>query len=276
MIAINDTNYELWLLRLADGDLSADESAAVRQWLESHPDAQAELQQYTEAPRLQADDAVVYPHPEQLRRQPHSQWSAVLRFAAAAAILAALIVPAVFLLRQPTPAEGPQLAAVTPDVSSVLPEAVDDTVKQLPAPPQSIRPMAVAAPAPSEPQHLVADNAAVEVPQPEADVIISPAPQPEYEESTSLIVVVDDPVVYVNNLIVRDTSTTLSDRLYAANSLLHTTLDAIPGGSNIAAIIPSNQTLERRLVQPVQQRIQRTSVWMGHNAKLIESIINNQ
>lgn len=276
MITINDTNYELWLLRLADGDLSADETAAVRQWLESHPDAQAELQQYTEAPRLQADDAVVYPHPEQLRRQPHSPWSAVIRFAAAAAILAALIVPAVFLFRQPAPAEGPQLAAVTSVVTSVLPVAVDDTVSQRPGNPLPTRPMAVAAPVTSEPHPLVADNAAVEEPLPETGVSISTEPLPEYEESTSLIVVVDDPVVYVNNLIVRDTSTTLSDRLYAANSLLHTTLDAIPGGSNIAAIIPSNQTLERRLVQPVQQRIQRTSLWMGHNAKLIESIINNQ
>ena len=58
MTTIDSNNYELWLLRYAEGELDAAERKSVEAWLASHPDAADELTLYLEAPRLERDDSV--------------------------------------------------------------------------------------------------------------------------------------------------------------------------------------------------------------------------
>lgn len=93
MITIDNNNYELWLLRYAEGDLTADECKAVEQWLESHPESAEELALYNDAPRLVKDESVRFTAAVLPRTEP--LWPAVLRWSAAAAVVAALIVPAI-------------------------------------------------------------------------------------------------------------------------------------------------------------------------------------
>ena len=92
MTTIDNSNYELWLLRYAEGELTAAERDVVEAWLTNHPEAAEELALYNEAPRLERDERVRYvPMPSQ-----HTKplWPALLRWSAAAAVLAALMVPA--------------------------------------------------------------------------------------------------------------------------------------------------------------------------------------
>ena len=48
MTTIDNNNYELWLLRYAEGDLTATEREAVEAWLADHPEAAEELALYGE------------------------------------------------------------------------------------------------------------------------------------------------------------------------------------------------------------------------------------
>ena len=89
---INDDNYELWLLRYAEQELTADERREVEQWLSGHPEAAEELALYDEAPRLEKDESVKYAAAPLHRTM--SLWPAVAQWAAAAAVVAALMVPA--------------------------------------------------------------------------------------------------------------------------------------------------------------------------------------
>lgn len=89
---INDDNYELWLLRYAEQELSEAECREVEQWLAVHPEAAEELALYGEAPRLEKDEGVKYAAVPLQRSVP--LWPAVAQLAAAAAVVAALMVPA--------------------------------------------------------------------------------------------------------------------------------------------------------------------------------------
>ena len=60
MTTINDTNYEVFLLQYAEGQLSDIERAEVEAWLADHPEAAEELALYSEAPRLECDESVRY------------------------------------------------------------------------------------------------------------------------------------------------------------------------------------------------------------------------
>ncbi len=93
MITIDNNNYELWLLRYAEQELTAEEYEAVEQWLESHPESAEELALYNEAPRLVKDESVRFTAAVLPRTEP--LWPAVLRWSAAAAVVAALMVPAI-------------------------------------------------------------------------------------------------------------------------------------------------------------------------------------
>ena len=53
MVMIDDSNYELWLLRYAEQELTAEERKTVEAWLAEHSEAVMELTLYNEAPRLQ-------------------------------------------------------------------------------------------------------------------------------------------------------------------------------------------------------------------------------
>ena len=91
MMNINDTNYELWLLRYAEQELTDAERTEVEQWLATHPDAAKELALYNEAPRLQRDETVQYVAVPRQQIQP--LWKAASRWAAAAVVIAALMIP---------------------------------------------------------------------------------------------------------------------------------------------------------------------------------------
>ena len=127
MESINNNNYELWLVRYADGDLTAAERAAVEQWLEGHPEAAEELKLYGEAPRLERDESVHYAAAVPGRVLP--LWPAVLRWSAAAAVVALVAVP--LGLRLTKPAEEPLQVAATEMPGSLAKEygpTVVDTV----------------------------------------------------------------------------------------------------------------------------------------------------
>ena len=90
MTTIDNNNYELWLLRYAEDELTAVERETVEAWLADHPEAAEELSLYSEAPRLERDETVRYS-----RLSPFtSHLSPLLRWSAAAAVVLALMVPA--------------------------------------------------------------------------------------------------------------------------------------------------------------------------------------
>lgn len=130
METIDDSNYELWLMRYADGILTADEREAVEQWLEGHPAAAEELALYREAPRLECDQRVHYA--ATTRPQPRPLWTGGWRWAAAAAVVLLLLTPAAIHLFADT--DEPMTVAQT-----TLPAPVADTVSVAP---QEPRPMA--------------------------------------------------------------------------------------------------------------------------------------
>lgn len=92
MTTIDDNNYELWLLRYAEGELTAAEREAVEAWLARHPEAAEELALYGEAPKLERDESIRYAAVPQ--QHPRPLWPAALRWSAAAAVVLALMVPA--------------------------------------------------------------------------------------------------------------------------------------------------------------------------------------
>lgn len=99
MTTIDNTNYELWLLRYAEGGLTDAERREVEQWLQAHPAEAGELQLYAEAPRLAADPAVHYGGT--LPGRTRSLWPAALQWTAAAAVVVALMVPAALTVTTP-------------------------------------------------------------------------------------------------------------------------------------------------------------------------------
>ena len=162
---IDNTNYELWLLRYAEGDLGADERAAVEAWLAGHPEAAAELSLYREAPRLERDQSVRYvatplqpttpqPTAPRLERdqsvryvatplQPTAPqpaalrplWPLLARWSAAAAVIAALMLPALRmggLAPLPPQEEAPQLLAEATPPTAVKEQAKTPTTKKNP------------------------------------------------------------------------------------------------------------------------------------------------
>lgn len=122
MMNINDDNYELWLLRYAEQELTESERTEVEQWLECHPQAAEELALYNEAPRLERNNDVRYvAAPRQ-----HTLWGVTLRWAAAAAVVLALMLPGLRTTTSPAPrmvasAETPSLPEM-PEVREIQEE----------------------------------------------------------------------------------------------------------------------------------------------------------
>ena len=99
---INNDNYEIWLFRYAERELTETERNEVEQWLEGHPEAAEELALYSEAPRLERNEevryaATIYQHNER------PLWGAAWRWAAAAAVVLALMVPGLRNVTSPAP-----------------------------------------------------------------------------------------------------------------------------------------------------------------------------
>lgn len=128
METINDNNYELWLLRYAEGELTAGEREAVEAWLEEHPDAAEELALYNEAPRLAKDESVRY---VAARQQSQPLWPVVLHWSAAAAVVAALMVPVAWMSTVPGSAGGSPAIETFHGVSMVAAVQQDSIVEEI-------------------------------------------------------------------------------------------------------------------------------------------------
>lgn len=149
METINDTNYELWLVRYADGELTAAERRVVEDWLREHPVAAEELALYRESPRLERNESVRYV------AAPRPLWGKVWRWVAAAAVVLLLVTPLTLQLVRGGDV-GPQQVASVPVVQPiaavdtvrtapqhVLPESKPDFFKSADAPVETQVPMEV-------------------------------------------------------------------------------------------------------------------------------------
>lgn len=202
MTTIDDTNYELFLLQYAEGMLSDTERGEVEAWLVLHPEAAEELALYAEAPRLERDPSVAYAvEPPQPSRP---LWPALLRWSAAAAVLAALMLPALRRgsMGKPEPQQPPLIAAVqnTPGTQST--PSSQNTPKKTLVTIDTIVTIKTIDNLPPEAPPLFAqqEDTLPLLPQ-------EPQESPAVIPSTSLIVYLPAPdTVYTDNLIVYDDS----------------------------------------------------------------------
>lgn len=226
METINDKNYELWLVRYAEGDLTAAERQAVEAWLVAHPEAAEELRLYGEAPRLQRDESVRYAAAMPPQAKP--LWSTGWRWVAAAAVLLLLLSPVVLPLFRST--EQPvQVAQTTP------PESNDATaapaIEKAPVKTATARPRASA----PEPLIAIADEATASTEKPE-DTEVTETPEIlQTEQPSSLI--------YVDNLIVFEEEPEPSAEYAAVNEVTYTNTEnnINPIGHFISTFIKANK-----------------------------------
>lgn len=200
---IDDSNYEQWLLRYADQELTADECKAVEQWLEGHPEAAEELALYNEAPRLEKNTGVIYEAEVPHRSLP--LWPVVLHWTAAAAVVAALVVPVVRMTTDDAQRLAPSVVAAVHE--DITPDVVDDTEV---AQPQVMPAKQYVSPSTTVTEELVL--LADEMPVEQMDTIaeeymIEEITAPAVEYCDNLIAYESAPdTVYTNNLIAYDNS----------------------------------------------------------------------
>ena len=111
---ITPENYEGWLMRYADGELTAAERRQVESFLAEHPDLREELDEVSSV-RVAPLVATMPGKERLLRREPVGVWR---RVAAAAALLVVAGTTLFFLNR---PAEGEMIAATSPVASPTAP-----------------------------------------------------------------------------------------------------------------------------------------------------------
>ena len=185
---INDDNYELWLLRYAEQELTDAECREVEQWLAVHPEAAEELALYNEAPRLEKDERVKYAAVP-LQRSV-SLWPAVAQWAAAAAVVAALMVPAMrsALVPEAAPIQVAE-APITPSKPSLA------------SPTSPTSPTSLTSQASSASQNRKTSPASLPASLPEAPLLAEETPI--LQDTLSEIPVEETPsVLYVDDLIV--------------------------------------------------------------------------
>ena len=252
MTTIDNNNYELWLLRYAEGDLSAAESAAVEAWLESHPEAAEELALYREAPRLECDEAVKYA--AAVPQQPQPLWPALLRWSAAAAVIAALMVPALrtggMLPRQEAPLLVAEAKGDTSDTSLSRNSRFsrDSRLSRDSSPSRNSSFSRFSSPA------VAAVSASGEC----VDSVA--APVQEIIEVTSLIAfaeeAVEEPADTLLSLsLIAYEAGDWGDRLLALNEATHESLSHSFGGRLVIRLLPDNRQLEQHVVEPLRERM---------------------
>ena len=254
METIDDSNYELWLMRYADGCLTADEREAVEQWLEGHPGADGELALYSEAPRLERDERVRYDAALQQHSRP--LWAGGWRWAAAAAVALLLLTPAAIHLFADTD-EPVQVAQATPPASAVPIEAPQEART---APAVGTRRAVSAA---DRAVCTVAEERAAEIvitDEPLADAarrvpteepLLVAAEVSLQAADTACRIQMEEPIeveadqhmVYATNLFVEDTTSELEQRLLALNDAAKERLQGTYLGRRLARRLPENQEL---------------------------------
>lgn len=252
METINDSNYELWLVRYADGCLTAAERKAVEQWLEGHPGADGELALYSEAPRLERDEGVRYAGP--VVRQSRPLWSTGWRWAAAAAVALLLLTPAVlhFILPQEAPVEvaslpptllppvvaEPDSAAVKPTAAPVSKPAVRrpvDKPVETPTDPVPVEELIPSRPMTMESVLLAEEMPVEEVP---AEDLLPLTSDFQLDETPAV-----EELIYVDNLFTVDSGNAIQQRLMAVNETIKGRLQGTYLGRRLARRMPSNDEL---------------------------------
>ena len=222
MATIDNNNYELWLLRYAEGELTDSERNEVEAWLQSHPEAAEELALYNEAPRLERDENVRYTRLSPLAPQDHLSpftfhlspftfhlspftfhLSPLLRWSAAAAVLIALMLPALRMGTMDTlEPQQPLLATTTIPATPEIPEIqTTPNARTTPSIPKNqITPTSI------ETIEAITTIATIDT-IPTIDTIETNDLTPTFIPSTSLIVYTPAPdTLYTNTLIVYDDS----------------------------------------------------------------------
>ena len=200
---IDNNNYELWLLRYAEDELTAVERETVEAWLADHPEAAEELALYSEAPRLERDETVRYAAVPQQSTEP--LWPALLRWSAAAAVVVALMVPALRMgtMGQLEPQEPLVVAAAQPPQ-----ETRNSGATRTPRAIRESRETRATSPAAILEDTLPSIASVDSIPViPAIDSIPAVDTTPSFVPSTSIIVYTPAPdTVYTNTLIVYDDS----------------------------------------------------------------------
>lgn len=250
METINNSNYELWLVRYADGDLTADERHAVEKWLEAHPEAAEELALYNEAPRLERDETVKY---AATVPQPVRPLWPVWRWAAAAAVALLILVPVA--LRVAMPHEGgPQVASLQPTLTPAVAEPDSAATKPAVAP---VTKPAVRRPAdkPVEPQSdpVPAEELIPSRPMTVESVLLAEEMQAEEVLDEELRLPTSDfrpdelpaaeELIYVDNLFAVDSGDVIQQRLMAVNETIKGRLQGTYLGRRLARRMPTGEEL---------------------------------
>lgn len=241
MTTIDNNNYELWLLRYAEGELNAEERAAVDTWLESHPEAAEELALYREAPKLERDERVRYGGEPQRKVAP--LWPRMLRCGAAAAVVMVLMTPA---MRMGTMERMEGAGAVAENrTADRLQQRTEKVETAMPVRPKETATMADAIASAEETEATEG-----------AEESVATAPI----ETDMLIAIENDPgqatTVESWSLIVYDNTADWGDLLLAANDAYHESLNEHPLGRLVSRTLPDSRQLEERVVEPLRQRIE--------------------
>lgn len=240
MTTIDNNNYELWLLRYAEGELNAEERAAVDTWLENHPEAAEELALYREAPKLERDEDVRYGAEPQRYTAP--LWPRMLRCGAAAAVVMVLMTPA---MRMGTMERMVVATAVAESrTMDTLQQRAENVETSMPVRPKETATMADALASAEETEA----TEGAEEPMATAPI-----------ETNMLIAFEDDPAeaapIESWNLIVYDRSADWGDMLLAANDAYHEVLNEHPLGRLVSRTLPDSRQLEEAVVAPLRQRL---------------------
>ena len=243
METINDNNYELWLLRYAEDELSVAERATVEQWLEGHPEAAEELALYSEAPHLECDESVRYTAPVVQPSRP--LWAAGWRWAAAAAVALLLLTPLALWLTSGTGHDAPQVAQTVPQ--KVVPAQADSITPEHPVatPARSLSDRVLGG-EPVETQRPFEPVESLLLMLPEqleaplvAEAVESAVEEPAVEEPEAG----EPALIYVDNLFTVDSGDAIQQRLMAVNETLKGRLQGTYLGRRLARRMPTGDEL---------------------------------
>lgn len=260
-----DDNYELWLLRYAEGELSEREREMVEAWLAGHPEAAEELALYASAPRLERNESVGFvatlpPHTEQSAPPAvRPLWPMVARWSAAAAVVAALMLPAL-RMGSMAPSDAPLLAKdlgiERMDEMETVPVIPVETIQSI-KPVKSIRPAESTVSVnpvetiQSTPDIFFAEDhpAGEEVPEQREAIPVGTLISVE-EESTYA-----DATRYTSNLIAIDNSADWGDLLLVTKTVLREELASSKLGALAMRSMTDNGQLEHSVVAPLRERL---------------------
>ncbi|MBR6292068.1 MAG: hypothetical protein IKR33_04620 [Bacteroidales bacterium] len=229
---INNDNYELWLLRYAEQELTEAERKEVEQWLATHPEAADEVALYAEAPRLESDADIHCEAPIPLHSEP--LWPVAIRWTAAAAVVAALMVPAMHTVVAPK-LEPPLVAEKldNPERLENLERLENQDNQKITSHPanESITPVLLAESIPTEQNDTVAEPTEGIVPE------IAPSTQQEIIQPT--YIVVDDLIVFEDEI--PDTASENDILADAVETYTRSTSNINPIGHFISTFIKANK-----------------------------------